>query len=41
MRLNRDLPHNELYDFIIRVASGQVSLEECRMWFAAHTITFP
>ncbi|GAA4450145.1 type II toxin-antitoxin system death-on-curing family toxin [Nibrella saemangeumensis] len=39
MRLKRDLAHSELYDFIISVASGQVSLEECRMWFAAHTIT--
>lgn len=39
MRLNRTLPNNELYDFIIRVASGESSLDECRTWFAERTVT--
>jgi len=38
MRLSKTLPRNELYDFIIKVASGQSSLDECRAWFAAHTV---
>ncbi|WP_247237480.1 type II toxin-antitoxin system death-on-curing family toxin [Telluribacter sp. SYSU D00476] len=38
MRLNRNLPHNDLYNFIIKVASGQSSLEECREWFKANSI---
>lgn len=28
-----------LTDFIIKVASGQSSLEECRAWFEIHSIT--
>lgn len=28
-----------LTDFILKVASGQSSLEECRAWFAEHTVT--
>lgn len=39
MRLNRSLPHDDLYNFIIKVASGQSSLEECRAWFELHSVT--
>jgi death-on-curing protein len=38
MRLNRSLPHNELFNFIINLASGQVTLDECRAWFTANTV---
>ncbi len=38
-RLSRTLPHNDLFDYILKVASGQSSLEECRAWFADHTVT--
>ena len=27
-----------LTDFILQLASGQVSLDECRKWFADHTV---
>lgn len=37
-RLSRTLPQNDLYDFILKVASGQSSLDECRTWFAEHTV---
>ncbi len=37
-RLRRDLPLNDLYDFILKVASGQSSLEECRAWFLGNTV---
>ncbi len=37
-RLDKTLPKNELYDFILKVASGQSSLDECRTWFAAHNV---
>lgn len=36
MRLSRALQQDDLYNFILRVASGQSSLEECRAWFADH-----
>jgi death on curing protein len=32
-RLNRNLPHSDLYSFIIKIASGNSSLEECKTWF--------
>lgn len=32
-RLRIDLPHSELFNFVIKVASGESSLEECREWF--------
>ena len=35
-RLDRSLPNEDLLAFIIKVASGQSSLEECRTWFAAN-----
>ncbi len=34
MRLRKDLPLMELQDFIIKIASGESSLEECKTWFA-------
>ncbi|WP_435354378.1 type II toxin-antitoxin system death-on-curing family toxin [Emticicia sp. SJ17W-69] len=37
-RLNKTLSHNLLYDFIIKLASGQMDLEECKKWFAENTI---
>ncbi len=38
MRLERTMPQQDLYDFIIKVASGESSLDECRAWFTAHTV---
>lgn len=38
MRLDKALPKNDLYDYILKVASGQSSLDECRAWFATHTV---
>ncbi len=38
MRLDKSLPHDQLYDFILKLASGESSLDECRAWFAAHTV---
>lgn len=38
MRLSKTLPHDQLYDFILKLASGESSLDECRAWFAAHTV---
>lgn len=38
-RLKRSLPQNELYDFIMKVASDQSSLDECRAWFVRHVVT--
>ena len=32
-RLRKDLPLNDLYDFILKVASGLSSLDECKAWF--------
>jgi death on curing protein len=37
-RLNKLLPNSALYDFIIKVASGQSSLEECQAWFADNIV---
>jgi death-on-curing protein len=37
-RLNPTLPKIDLYNFIIAVASGQVSLEECRVWFKENIV---
>ena len=37
-RLNRKLSHTDLYDFILKIASGQSSLDECRAWFAEHAV---
>jgi death on curing protein len=38
MRLRKDLPLTELQDFIIKIASGESSLEECRTWFADNSV---
>ena len=38
MRLDKELPKNDLYDYILKVASGLSSLDECRAWFTAHTL---
>ena len=35
-RINRNLPKDLLLDFVIEVASGQKTLEECRVWFEKH-----
>ena len=39
MRLDNSMPNSKLYDFIIKIASGQSSLEECRMWFFENVIS--
>ncbi len=31
-RIKHNLPHDELLNFVIEVASGQKTLEECREW---------
>jgi len=36
--LIQELTNEVLTDFILRLASGQVSLEECRKWFADHIV---
>jgi death on curing protein len=36
--LSVDVTNPILTDFIIKVASGQSSLDECRAWFAAHSV---
>ena len=33
-----DLSNKELILFILSVASGEISLDECRTWFASNTI---
>lgn len=33
-----DLKDNELTDFILKMASGQSSIEECQTWFAEHIV---
>ena len=38
-RLNVLLPKSDLTNFILAVASGEVSLDECRKWFAENTET--
>lgn len=37
-RLNKSLPNSQLYDFIIKVASGLSSLEECQAWFVENIV---
>jgi len=39
MRLSHALPSDDLYNFILHVASGQSSLGECRDWFANNVTT--
>jgi death on curing protein len=38
MRLRKDLLLMELQDFIIKIASGESSLEECRTWFVDNSV---
>jgi death on curing protein len=35
-RIKRSLPQDELLNFVIEVASGQITLDECRLWFQTH-----
>jgi death-on-curing protein len=37
-RLNRNLPHKQLFDYILKIASGESNLEECRSWFAENAV---
>jgi death on curing protein len=37
-RLDKSMPNDKLYDFIIKVASGQSSLVECREWFTENVV---
>jgi death-on-curing protein len=37
-RLNQSIPQKAIFDFIIKVASGESSLEECWKWFRANSI---
>ena len=37
-RLDKKLPNKDLYDFIIKVASGNSSLEECKAWFDSNIV---
>ncbi len=37
-RLNKSLAHDSLYNFIIKIASGESNLEECRAWFAKNVV---
>jgi death on curing protein len=32
-RLNKDFRHKEIEEFILKIASGNSSLEECKEWF--------
>lgn len=36
-RLNALLPKSDLTNFILAVASGEVTIDECRKWFAENT----
>ena len=37
-RLKKDLPLNDLYNYILKVAAGQSDLEECKAWFSGNII---
>jgi death on curing protein len=37
-RLRKELPLNDLYDFILKVASGQSNLDECKAWFMENSV---
>jgi death on curing protein len=37
-RLNPNLPHSELLNFILKIASGQSSLVECKLWFQENIV---
>ena len=37
-RLSKNLPNKSLFDFIIKIASGESSIEECREWFRVNSV---
>ena len=37
-RLNENLKHEVLLNFILKIASGQSNLEECKTWFGENSI---
>jgi death-on-curing protein len=37
-RINKTLSKDIVFDFTMKVAAGQASLEECQAWFARHTV---
>lgn len=37
-RINKNIPKEIVYDFTIKVASGESNLDECQAWFALHII---
>ena len=37
-RLNASLRKSDLTDFILAIASGEVTLDECRKWFEENTV---
>ena len=39
-RLNQRVPSDDLYHFILKIASGQSSLTECRTWFNEHVVPY-
>ena len=39
MRLDRSLPKKVVEDFIMKIASGQSSLEECRVWYKDNIVS--
>ncbi len=38
MRLNRELPQDDLYNFILKIASAEPSLDDYRTWFTANVV---
>jgi death-on-curing protein len=34
--LRHDMTNTELFDFVTSVASGQLTLDDCRLWFQTH-----
>jgi death on curing protein len=39
LRLSKSLKHDDLLAFILKIASGQATLEECKSWFAENSST--
>jgi death on curing protein len=39
-RINKQLRHDTITDFVIEVASGKLTLEECRQWFTENIVAF-
>ncbi|MEY4925566.1 MAG: hypothetical protein RI894_2 [Bacteroidota bacterium] len=37
--ISPEYPESIVYDFTIKVATGESSIEECQTWFAAHTVS--